>query len=61
MKGAPESLEHAVFDISVKPVLTDEGYFDLAVKHPQGKNGTFEVADVVMLQSYVLGKISDFS
>ena len=43
MKGAPESLEHAVFDISVKPVLTDEGYFDLAVKHPQGKNGTFEV------------------
>ena len=25
------------------------------------KNGTFEVADVVMLQSYVLGKISDFS
>ncbi len=38
MKGAPESLEHAQFDISVKPVLTEEGYFSYTVKQPDNKN-----------------------
>lgn len=43
MKGAPESLERAVLDVSAKPVLSDEGYFTLEVQRPEGKDGDFSV------------------
>ena len=43
MKGAPEELETAQFTITAKPVLSDEGYFSLNVKKPEGKTGSYSV------------------
>lgn len=43
MKGAPESLEHAQFELSVRPVLSSEGYFSLNVKEPDGKKADYKI------------------
>lgn len=43
MKGAPESLEHALFDISAKPVLSDEGFYSLTVHEPKGKSESYAI------------------
>lgn len=43
MKGAPEALEHAIFNITVKPVLSDEGKFSLSIKQPEGKAEPYAV------------------
>ncbi len=43
MKGAPEELEYANLELSVKPVLSDEGYFALNVEKPQDKEDSYSV------------------
>ncbi len=43
MKGAPEELEYAALELSVKPVLSDEGYFSLNVEKPQDKEDAYSV------------------
>lgn len=43
MKGAPETLESAVLEVSARPVLSDEGYFTLDIQKPEGKDGDYSV------------------
>lgn len=43
MKGAPESLEDAVLNVSVKPVLLEEGLLSVEYVQPEGKNENFSV------------------
>lgn len=53
MKGVPESLALSNFDISIKPVLSDEGYFNLKIQEPPLKKETYTV--------YVDDKLVDFN
>lgn len=43
MKGAPESLENAELEITVKPVLSDEGYLKLNFNQPDERSEDFAV------------------
>lgn len=43
MKGAPEALESAEFELSVKPVLSNEGKVKLTVNQPDNKNEPYSV------------------
>lgn len=41
MKGAPEALEQAVLNVTVKPVLSDEGLLDVDFEYPGENAETF--------------------